>query len=91
MGKLHRERVVTRRIFQTLPTQIDTTTVTFSSVTENDLLWAGVCLDHPALPLPCLALPCLSPQTDTMFAFIYKMVIELTAIREVPKRGTNFI
>jgi hypothetical protein len=30
------------RIFQALPTQTDTTTVAFSGVTENDLLWPGV-------------------------------------------------
>jgi hypothetical protein len=29
MGKLHRERAMTGRIFQALPTQTDTTTVTF--------------------------------------------------------------
>ncbi len=31
---------MTGRIFQTLPTQTDTTTVTFPGLTENDLLWA---------------------------------------------------
>jgi len=36
------------RILQALPTQTDTTIVAFPGVTENDLLWTGVCLDHPA-------------------------------------------
>jgi len=47
LGKLHRERAVTGRIFQALPTQTNTTIVAFPGVTENDLLWVGVC---PALP-----------------------------------------
>jgi hypothetical protein len=34
------------------------TTVAFSGVTENDLLWAGVCPGRPALPCPAPALPC---------------------------------
>jgi hypothetical protein len=38
IGKLHRERAVTGRIFQALLTQTDTTTVAFLGVTENDLL-----------------------------------------------------
>jgi len=54
------------RIFQALPTQTDTTTVAFPGVTKNDLLWAGVCLDRPALPLPCL-----SPQTDRHHVCFY--------------------
>jgi hypothetical protein len=49
--------------------QTDTTTVAFSGVTENDLLWAGVCPGQPALPCPV----CHQRQTDTTFAFIYKM------------------
>jgi len=49
MGKLHRERAVNGKIFQALPTQTDTTTVAFSGITENDLLWAGVCPGRPAL------------------------------------------
>jgi len=72
MGKLHRERAVIGRIFQALPTQIDTITVAFSGVTENDLLWAGVCPDRPTLPCPALF-----AQTDTMFAFIYRMMVPL--------------
>jgi len=70
MGKLHRERAVTGRIFQALPTQTDTTTtVAFPGVTENDLLWAGVCPGRPALP--CLTLFVLSPQTDRHHVCFY--------------------
>jgi len=54
MGKLHRERAVIGKIFQALPTQIDTSIVAFSGITENDLLWAGVCPGRPALPYPAL-------------------------------------
>jgi len=64
MRKLHKERAVTGRIFQALPTQTDTTTVAFPSVTENDLLWAGVCPGRPALPY-------LSPQTDIHHVCFY--------------------
>jgi len=73
LGKLHRERAVTGRIFQALPTQTDTIIVTFPGVTENDLLWAGVCPGRPALPCPV----CRHRQTDTMFAFIYKMLWQM--------------
>jgi len=57
---------VTGRIFQALPTQTDTTTIAFLGITENDLLWAGVCL---ALFVT------IGGQTDTMFAFIYSALI----------------
>jgi len=67
LGKLHRERAVTGRIFQALSTQTDTTTVVFSSVTKNDLLWVGVCPGRPALA----ALPCLSPQIDRHHVCFY--------------------
>jgi hypothetical protein len=43
LGKLHRERAVTGKIFQALPTQTNTIIVAFPGVIENDLLWAGVC------------------------------------------------
>jgi hypothetical protein len=66
LGKLHRERAVTGRIFQALLTQTDTTTVAFPGVTENDLLWAVVCPGRPALPLPCL-----SPKSDKHHVCFY--------------------
>jgi hypothetical protein len=65
---------MTKRIFQTLPTQTDTSTVAFPGLTENDLLWVGVCPGRPALPYPCPALFVVTDrQIDTTFAFIYKM------------------
>jgi hypothetical protein len=67
LGKLHKERAMTGRIFQALPTQTNTTTVAFPGITENDLLWAGVC---PALPSLFVT---TDTQTDTMFVFIYRM------------------
>jgi hypothetical protein len=43
-----------------LSTQTDTTTVAFPGVTENDLLWAGVCPGHLGRIFQAL-----STQTDT--------------------------
>jgi hypothetical protein len=62
---LHRERAVTEKIFQALPTQTNTTTVALPGVTENDLLWAGVCPGRPALPCPALFVTA-DRQTNTM-------------------------
>jgi hypothetical protein len=73
LEKLHKEGAVTERIFQALPTQIDTTTVAFPGVIENDLLWAGVCPGHPALPWPYLALFVTTDSQTPCLLFIYRM------------------
>ncbi len=59
------------RIFQALPTQTNTTTVAFPGVTENDLLWAGVCLGRLALPCPCPALFVTTDKQTPCCFYIY--------------------
>ncbi len=70
---------MTGRIFQALPTQTYTTTVAFPGVTENDLLWVGVYLGRPTLPCPAL-FGATDRQTDTMFAFIYRIIVVVWVI-----------
>jgi len=59
---------VTGRNFQALPTQTDTTTVAFRGVTENNLLWAGVC---PGRPGTASAIRLVSEITGTEVDFFF--------------------
>jgi hypothetical protein len=52
MGKLHKERAVTRRIFQTLPTQTDTTVALIYKILE---MITEICLfESFFLFFPCM-------------------------------------
>jgi hypothetical protein len=59
--KLHKEWAVIERIFQALPTQIDTTTVAFIYKIEMAprLSLRSGCPSRPALPCPVCTPPCL--------------------------------
>jgi len=62
---------VTGRNFQALPTQTDTTTtVAFRGVTENNLLWAGVC---PGRPGTASAIRLVSEITGTEVDFFFSL------------------